>query len=138
MKAAVKIIRGDTHAVGSQFLLDSGMHRPALFGKRKGLPGKAGIVAEGLVESRFHDPLSVGGVQARVAKRALCDAQGIGRARARHDARSEIGVVFGARAGIQRQPRNRLPAHIEKARLIVAAHVQCPTELRNPFSTSYS
>ena len=59
-------------------------------------------------------------MQPRVAERALSDPQGVGRAHARHDARSEIGIVFGARSGIQRQSRNRLPAHIEKTRLIVA------------------
>ena len=88
-----------------------------------GLPGKTRIGAEGLIESRLDDSLPVRCVQARVAECALRHAQGVGRARARHHARAEVGVVFGARAGVEREPRNRLPARVEKARLIVAPRV---------------
>ena len=137
VKPAVKIIRRETHAIVSQFLIDAGVKRSALLRRKRRIAGKTRIVSERLIESRFDDALPVRGVQPSVAKRALRDAQSVGSACARNDARAEVGIILGARADVERQPRDRLPARVEKARLIVAPRVR-PTELRKPFSTSYS
>src|ERR1700730_5972648 len=123
-EAAVEIIHGHTRAVRCQLLFASRVNGPALLGKQIGISWKAGIGAERLIKSRLDDALAVRGAKTRVTERALCYPQRVCDPRARHNARPKIGVVFGACARAQCQPRNRLPPRIEKAGLIVATHMQ--------------
>src|SRR5712691_2958752 len=100
------------------------MNRAALLGPQTRISEEARIAAEHLVEPRFDNPLSIGSAEAGIAERAPGDAQSVGGARAWNNARAEIGVVLGARAGAQRQPRQRPPLGIQKTCLIVAPHVE--------------
>src|SRR5579862_1588985 len=58
----VEKIERNAHAIGSKFLFDSGVERPALLGRQSGIAGKTGIRAEGLVEPGLDDALPIGRV----------------------------------------------------------------------------
>jgi hypothetical protein len=62
VKLVIEVIGGETHAIGSQFLIDARVNRPALFGRQRGVSRKTRIITERLIESRFDDSLPVRGV----------------------------------------------------------------------------
>src|ERR1700722_1672895 len=134
MKAAVEIIGGEADAIRCQFLVDTRVNRAALFGRKSWVAWKTGIVSEGLIESRLHNPFPICGVQARITECTLGSPQHVGRTCARHPASPIGGVIFRACSNIECQAGEWLPARIEKTRLIVSPRVHIDETEKSVFN----
>src|SRR5260370_12408748 len=121
VKTIVEIIGRELQAVRSKFLIKPGAPAFAGFGLEIGIAGKARIRAEGLIEARFLDALSVEDPVAGVTPKTMAVAEEERATRTRNDARAKILVRFRANAKIKREARERRKAEVQVAPLIVAA-----------------